>query len=311
MTEGESMAVFIDPAGSGDEIRQKIYSGNLVVLTRLAAVQELVDHTRDELRRLFSPHDPETAHEHFDKAVMAEMLGVWKPAFIHSPMSTKLVCAIIEEAGFVPAETHFDLPKPRTAFPVGHLNTGIAFAFPWHRDAWYSAPAQQINWWLPVLAAQEDNSMSFDLTAFARAVPNTSDLFDYYRNNTARRTTASQVDSEQQVRPGAVDYQPVDDQVVLPSPGQVLVFSGAQLHTSTPNTSAVSRYSVDFRTVHVPDVLAGRGAPLVDAHCAGTSIRDFHSVTDGRAFDEDLVRRIYGMPPEDAELVFTPDGQED
>jgi hypothetical protein len=33
----------------------------------------------------------------------------------------------------LPAEhTHFDLPKPRTSFPVGHLTTGVAFAFPWH-----------------------------------------------------------------------------------------------------------------------------------------------------------------------------------
>ena len=301
------MAIFIDPDGSADDLRRKIYTGNLVVLTRLPAVSELVEHTREELRRLFSPHEPEHAHEYFDKAEMARLLGRWKPEFIRSPLSTKLVCAVIEQAGFVPADTHFDLPRPRTSFPVGHLTTGIAFAFPWHRDVWYSAPAQQVNWWLPVLAAREDNSMSFDLTAFNRPVPNTSDRFDYYGNNAARRTTAAQIDTEEQVRPGAVDYTPVDDQVVLPSPGQVLLFSGAQLHTSTPNTTSLARYSVDFRTVHVPDLVEGTGATLVDAHCAGTSIRDFRRVEDGSAFDEDLVRGIFGPPPQDAMLVFTPD----
>ena len=34
--------------------------------------------------------------------------------------------------------THYDLPKPRTSFPVGHLTTGIAYAFPWHRDVRYA-----------------------------------------------------------------------------------------------------------------------------------------------------------------------------
>ena len=49
---------------------------------------------------------------------------------------------------------------------MGHLTTGIAYAFPWHRDVWYSAPPQQINWWLPVFAVREDNAMRFDLESF-------------------------------------------------------------------------------------------------------------------------------------------------
>ena len=66
----------------------------------------------------------------------------------------------------------------------------------------------------------------------------------------------------------------------------MLLFSGAQLHASTPNTSGRARYSVDFRTVNVPDLMAGRGAPLVDVHCTGTAIRDFINVADERRFDE-------------------------
>ena len=106
---------------------------------------------------------------------MAKILASWKPHFIHSERSKKLVRAVIEEAGFPAEDTHYDLPKPRTSFPVGHLTTGVAFAFPWHRDTWYSAPAQQINWWLPIFPVREDNAMSFDLASFDRAVPNTSD----------------------------------------------------------------------------------------------------------------------------------------
>lgn len=300
------MTVYVDPDLPANELRQAVYSGNLVVLTRLTAVSDFVDYTREQLAELFKPHDPEFAHEHFDKAEMARMLGAWKPRFIHSDTSKKLVCEIIKETGLPAEGTHYDLPKPRTSFPSGHLTTGVAFAFPWHRDAWYSAPAQQLNWWLPVFAARPDNSMSFDLNSFDQAVPNTSGGFDYYENNAGRLTTAAQVDKERQARPGATDHQPASDLVVLPSPGAVLLFSGAQLHRSIPNTSGRARYSVDFRTVDVGDLRARRGAPLVDVHCTGTSIRDFRNVADGSAFEEQVVQDLFGAPPPGAMLVFAP-----
>jgi hypothetical protein len=298
------MTVFVDLEVPASALRQTLYEGNLVVQTRLEAVHAFVEYAREQLTQLFKPHDPEFAHEHFGKPEMARLLGSWKPAFIHDPRSKQLVCDIIRQAGFPGESTHFDVPKPRTSFPMGHLTTGIAYAFPWHRDVWYSAPAQQINWWLPIFEARADNSMSFDLPAFDRAVKNSSDTFDYYRNNSARLHTAAQLAREQQSRPAALDYVPVHDLVVLPAPGSILLFSGAQLHRSIPNTSGRSRFSVDFRTVDVPDLMAGRGAPLVDVYCTGTAIRDFTNVADGSPFSEDTVVELFGAPPPGSMLVF-------
>lgn len=297
-------SILTDPEILADDMRQRLYSGDLIILTRLRALEEFVAYLRDELTALFAPHDPEHAHEFIDPAGMAKILGEWKPRWIHAARSRELVRAIITEAGFGSEYTHYDVPKPRTSFPDGHLTTGIAFAFPWHRDVWYSAPAQQVNWWLPVFPVRETNAMSFDLANFARAVPNTSGDFDYYRNNAQRRDTAKSVATEQQSRPGAVGHVPGVDVIPLPAPGQVLLFSGAQLHTSIPNTSGLARYSVDFRTVDTRDLQSGRGAPLTDAHCTGTAIRDFVRVKDESRFDEGFVRSIYGEPPADAMLVF-------
>ena len=298
------MNIVVDPAVSGDDLRQQLYAGNLVVLTRLRALNDFAKYTRGELTELFRPHDPEHVHEHIDPSEMARILSAWKPRFIHSDTSKKLVRAVIEEAGFPAEDTHYDLPKPRTSFPVGHLTTGVAFAFPWHRDVWYSAPAQQVNWWLPIFPVREDNAMNFDPAKFDRAVPNTSDGFDYYQNNASRLTTATGVTREVQVRPGAIDHKPDQELVVLPAPGQVLLFSGAQLHKSIPNTSGRARFSVDFRTVYAPDLMAGRGAPLVDVYCTGTAIRDFINVADERSFDEETMVKLFGAPPPDAMLVF-------
>jgi hypothetical protein len=94
--------------------------------------------------------------------------------------------------------------------------------------------------------------------------------------------------------------------VVLPPPGGVLLFSGAQLHRSIPNTSGRSRFSVDFRTVDVADLRAGRGAPLVDVYCTGTAIRDFRNVADDGPFSEATVVELFGPPPPDSMLVFKP-----
>ena len=146
--------------------------------------------------------------------------------------------------------------------------------------------------------------MGFDLASFDRAVPNTSDTFDYYQNNVGRLTTATGVTRDVQPRPGAIDHHPDQQLVVLPAPGEVLLFSGNQLHISTPNTSGRARYSVDFRTVSVPDLMAGRGAPLADAHCTGTAVRDFINVADESRFDEETVVKLFGAPPPDAMLVF-------
>lgn len=299
------MTVFVDPDADAKILRQHLYDGHLVVLTRLQAVSDFVEHTRRELTELFLPHDPEHAHEHIEPAAMAKLLGEWKPRFIHSDVSNKLVREIIQAAGLAAEDTHYDVPKPRTSFPVGHLTTGVAFAFPWHRDVWYSAPAQQINWWLPVFPVREDNSMAFDLHYFDKAVPNDSDAFDYYENNAGRLSTAAQVTGERQSRPGAVDHTPHYALPVLPAPGEVLLFSGAQLHTSIPNTSGRARFSVDFRTVNAGDLVAGRSAPLVDARCTGTAIRDFHNVADGSSFSEETVTRLFGAPPPGAMLVFS------
>jgi hypothetical protein len=305
------MTLFVDPGVPAPLLRQSIYDGDLVVFTNLPSVTRFVDYTREQLAELFSPYDPECAHEHIEKAEMAQLLGSWKPRFIHSPRSKDLVCSIIREAGFSSEGTHYDVPKPRTSFPVGHLNTGIAYAFPWHRDVWYGAPAQQINWWLPVFAVRDDNSMRFDLQKFDRAVTNSSSEFDYYRNNTARLKTASQISDERQVRPAALNHTPVDELVVIPAPGAVMLFSGAQLHASIPNTSGRARFSVDFRTVDVAELSAGRGAPLVDTDCTGTAIRDFRRVADGAAFDEDFVIGLFGIPPSGSTLVFAQPAEED
>jgi hypothetical protein len=77
--------------------------------------------------------------------------------------------------------------------------------------------------------------------------------------------------------------------LVIP-PGSILMFSAQQMHSSVPNTSGVTRFSVDFRIVNSDDAAARRGAPIVDAQCTGTTMRDYLRGTDLAHVPDDIVR---------------------
>ena len=81
----------------------------------------------------------------------------------------------------------------------------------------------------------------------------------------------------------------LDPQIrVIAHPGGVLLFSAAQMHSSVPNTSGRTRFSIDFRTVNIDDVIAHRGAPNVDSQCTGTTMGDYLRGTDLAHVPEEL-----------------------
>jgi ectoine hydroxylase-related dioxygenase (phytanoyl-CoA dioxygenase family) len=90
----------------------------------------------------------------------------------------------------------------------------------------------------------------------------------------------------------------LDPQVrVIAPPGGLLLFSGAQMHSSVPNTSGRTRLSIDFRTVHIDDVVSRRGAPNVDSECTGTCMHDYLRGTDLSHVPEELYALYQTQPP--------------
>src|SRR5262249_53989375 len=69
----------------------------------------------------------------------------------------------------------------------------------------------------------------------------------------------------------------------------VILFSGAQLHETVPNTTNMARYSIDFRTVHLDDVMGHLGAANMDSRCTGTTMRDYLRASDLQHLPEDVV----------------------
>ena len=82
----------------------------------------------------------------------------------------------------------------------------------------------------------------------------------------------------------------LEPQVRLVCPvGGVYLFSAAQMHSTVPNTTNNTRYSIDFRTVHLSDVLTQTGAPNLDSACTGTTMRDYLRGTDLSHLPEEAI----------------------
>jgi hypothetical protein len=276
-----------------DDWRAALYRGDLFVLSASAASSALAELARELLIEAFEPHDPREAQYHVAVDDYAAILSDVKPHFIHHPRCKELIPALMSEAGCDVDQIYYDVPRLRSATAAEYLTTGIAYAFHPHRDTWYSAPFAQLNWWLPVYPIEPENGLAFHPRYFDEPVRNSSSSYNYYRwNADSRAAAASMVGKDTREQPKPLDDVELDPQVRVVAPvGAPLVFSAAHLHSSVPNTSAVTRFSIDFRTVHLGDLRAERAARNIDAACTGTTLRDFRSCLGGYQLPEDVIAR--------------------
>lgn len=283
-------SVFFDAVVSDDDRRQQLYGGQLFVYSATAGAKKLVDFARDMIEDAFRGRDPELAQHDMPVEEYAKLLADLKPRFIHHPRSKECIQEILRDLGCDPQKTYFDVPRMRTSTSENYLTSGIAYAFHPHRDTWYSAPMCQINWWLPIYPILPSNAMAFHPAYWNRPVLNGSRDYNYDEwNRTSRQEAAKHVTTDTRKQPKPEEPMELNPQLrLLPPPGGVILFAGAQMHSSVPNDSGRTRFSIDFRTVHLDDVVARRGAPNIDSECTGTSMRDYLRVTDLTHIPESL-----------------------
>ena len=245
---------------SDDERRARLFAGDLFVQLPNPATREFVRFTRSMVEDAFGGMSPETAQYEMPVEEYAAVLAELKPAFIHHPESKTHLRAMLVEHGCDPDLTYFDVPRLRTSTTDDYLTTGIAYAFHPHRDTWYSAPMMQVNWWLPIYDVCEDNVVAFHPHYFDTGSRTASENYNYYvwnRDSRAHRRVADRRGHPRAAQAAGADRSTPQIRPVPPV-GGTMIFSGAQLHSSVPNTSGRTRISVDFRTVHRLDVEAAR-----------------------------------------------------
>lgn len=128
-----------------------------------------------------------------------------------------------------------DSPTLRCSVPNGHTNPLATKAYGIHRDTWYGYPAGMVNVWVPLLGHNEHNGMEVFANYFDKAVANNS--WGVAPNAWAHNTVFPEC------------LQAIDDTgvAVFHPDGRYYLFSGQHLHRGQPNTSGVTRWSVDFR----------------------------------------------------------------
>jgi hypothetical protein len=301
--------VFFDPQRIDEAWRNTIYDGGIIILSPTPEMLALVEHARSMIEEAFAPLDPRRAHESLAVERCVEILTKLKPGFIHHPRTKELVQRVLKAFGCSSGKTYQDVPRLRCAFPSDYLTTGIAYAHHPHRDTWYSAPLCQFNWWAPIYEFVSENGMAFHPRYWRQGVKNGSHDFNYYRwNAESRKNAAQHIGRDTRVQPHAEEPLELEPEVrfVVP-PGGVIVFSGAQLHSTVPNTTNMVRWSIDFRTVNVDDLASKRGAPNVDSASTGTSLRDFLRVADLAPIPEDIVAAYDDGVPVGGVAVFKPE----
>ena len=292
-------AIYLDSALTEERRRHLLYGGDLFAFSAGQSANRLVALAQELSEAAFVPLDPTVAQESLPAERYVEILAELKPEFIHHPQAKVLIRELLSDLGCDVERTYFDVPRLRTMAHGEYLNAGLAYQFHPHRDTWFSAPHQQLNWWLPVYEIESENSMAFHPQYFDRPVRNSSSGYDYEEwNRTGRQQAAKQVKKETRKQPQPeepLDLEP-DVRVVTP-PGGTLVFSAAQLHSTVPNTTSRTRFSIDFRTVNLEDLREGIGAPNIDSECTGTTLGDFLRASDLEPLPEDLIAKYAERAP--------------
>lgn len=302
--------VYANVAVNDDARRDRLYQGQLFAYSTRDSSKRLIQHARNMIEEAFREvGDPLLAQYAMPVEEYVAIVAPLKPKFIHHLETKVIVRDLLEEMGCDLDMTYQDVPRLRMVTSDGYLTSGVGYAHHAHRDTWYSAPMAQINWWIPIYPMETESSMAFHPNYWNHPVLNGSAEFNYYEWNAVGRSGAAQhIKTDTRKQPKPQELLELEPQVrIVPEPGGMILFSGAQLHSTVANTSGKTRYSLDFRTVHVGDLRNRISAPNIDSRPTGTSLRDFLRARDLSPMPEEVVAMYDSGPGAPGEaLVFRP-----
>lgn len=275
------MKICLDGNFTDRERRGALFQGDLLLYSQRPAMAALCRHAGCLIEEVFG-EDPERAQFSMDVETFVAKAGPLKSRFTNDLSTKILVRAVLEEYGCDLDKTYFDVPRLRVVTSDGYLSAGVGYAYKAHRDTWYSSPNCQLNWWVPVYHLSEARSLAFYPRLWDQHVANSSCDFDYGEwCRIGRNQAAGQIKTDTRKHPLPLEnLDPAEEMRITVGAAEMILFSGAHLHATVPNTSGLTRFSLDFRTVHEEDLQSGAGAPTVDCAARGTTLGDFLRASD-------------------------------
>jgi hypothetical protein len=262
--------------------RAQLFAGTILLQSSTVASRALCSFARSVVHDSFGTRDPEHAQEQLSVEDFVAVVAPMKSRFTNSQQTKELIRSYLIEQEIDAEKTYFDVPRMRVVPHSSYLSAGVSYAYKAHRDTWYSSPSAQVNWWLPVWDVTVERTMAFYPSYWDRPLANSSSDFDYGEwVRVGRAQAVSQVGQDTRKHPLPTEPVSADDEFRYGARmGDAIVFSAAQLHATASNTSGATRYSIDFRTVHIEDLRSGRGAPNIDGRARGSTLSDFLRVSD-------------------------------
>lgn len=275
-------SIFFDSELSDRKRLELLYGGDLFVFSPGPSTLALRDHARSIILEICGGIDPLRLQEETDTSTFEAVVATIARAFTRNPLSRILIRKLLAEVRCDPECTYLDVPRLH-----------VARARHPRRDTWHAAPPSQINWRTAIYDFVGDNGMAFHANYWTQAVANDSERFDYYERHTL-------------LQPKAREPLKLNPHIrLLPETAELILSSGAHLSSMASDLSEQTRWSIDFSTVNIDDVVSHHGASNTDAHPIGTSLREFAQARDGRRLPEELVRE-YDDGPLHGKLIFTP-----
>ncbi len=257
--------------------RSALYAGEIYLLPPSGRSLRLVEGMNAHLDAELGTPSREAQFRHTDGEVFRRV-GRLRKLFYTGPAWHEEVRALLRESGVDPADFAFDPLRLRTIPHRGHENPRAAPLYYGHRDTWYSNPQAQITGWIPLHDVTEAETFVFWPAYFAKPVRNDSEAFDHdawIRDDRSRKIGWQNPNTSLEAAYPRLQEEVDGERWTFSAPaGSLLLFSGQHLHRTTPNVTGRTRFSADFRLVHLEDHRSGLGAPNVDNRSTGSALSD-------------------------------------
>jgi len=280
---------YVNQLQKKNDFRSAIYSGDIFLNTDLKAAKNMCAFAKDCITKAFNG---ETNHQSLHKMMpvkdFVDLVSKLKGEFTNSLRSKELIRDFVLEIGADPKEYILDVPRIRVVPHYDYLHAGVSYAYKPHRDTWYGGTSCQINTWMPVYSVQPDQTMMINPGYFTVPVKNTSrdwSLSDWV--NVQRVLAKENITEEARAHPIPLeDISTMSEIRVAANTGEILIFSGSHLHGTIPNYTEQTRFSVDFRLMHLEDLKHKRGALNVDSESTDveSGYKDYFHVNDFSQF---------------------------
>lgn len=268
------MNVYVNQLQKKPDFRSKIYAGDIFLNTDLQAPAQLCAFGKESISAAF---DGETDHQALHTMMPVEefvrLVTRLKGQFTNCLDVKEMIRSFVLEIGADPQEYLFDVPRIRVVPNYNYLHAGVSYAYKPHRDTWYGGCDAQINTWMPIYTIAPDQTMMINPAYFATPVKNTSPDWNLDNwINVQRPLAKDNVTEEVRVHPVPMEEISQAGEIrIAANAGEIITFSGSHLHGTVPNYTGQTRFSIDFRLIHIQDLLAGRGALNVDSGVTDTS----------------------------------------